>query len=81
MRILICSAALTALILMAVPGSRSFASELAAKIVHLRPGAPTGPIPFILDLHKHKRPAKAPAKPAKPANAPRNASKPNQPAQ
>jgi hypothetical protein len=61
-RVLACSAVLTAIVLFAVPGSRSFASELAVKIVHLRPGGLTaGPIPFILDLHKHSRPPKPPA--------------------
>jgi hypothetical protein len=61
-RVLACAAALTAIVLIAAPGSRSFAAELAVKIVHLRPGATAGPIPFILDLHKHKRTSKAPAR-------------------
>ena len=58
---LVCSAALAAIVLIAVPGGRTFASEMAAKFVHLRPGATAGPIPFILDLHRHKRAHKAPA--------------------
>ncbi len=59
-RVLICSAVLGAIVLMAVPGGRSFASELAAKIGRLRPAATAGPLPFILDLHKHKRAPKTP---------------------
>jgi len=68
-RILACSAALGAVILLTVPGGRSFASDLASKIVHLRPGGTTGPIPFILDLHKHKRASKPPAKHVKKAKS------------
>jgi hypothetical protein len=60
-RVLACSAVLTAIVLVAVPGGRSFAANVATRIAHLRSPATAGPIPFILDLQKHKRTRKAPA--------------------
>ena len=69
-RAIACSVVLAAIALVAVPGGRSFASDVASKIVHLRPGRASGPIPFILDLHKHKRTRKAPAPSRQPQRPP-----------
>ena len=52
-RVIACSVVLTAVTLAVVPGGRSFASDVAAKIAHLRSPRTGGPIPFILDLRKH----------------------------
>ena len=48
------AAIVAAALLLAMPASRSFASGVASRIVHLHAAGTQGPIPFILDLHKHK---------------------------
>ncbi len=52
-RVIACSVVLTGVVLTAVPGGRSFAADLAARISHLHSPGTGGPIPFILDLRKH----------------------------
>jgi hypothetical protein len=59
-RVLACLGVLLCLAGICAPGGPSFASDVASRIAHFRPSAPatlkhTAPIPFILDLSKHKR--------------------------
>ncbi len=75
-RALAISAILLGLVLLLAPGSRARASGAASRSLHDRPAETlspgNGPIPFILDLSKHKRHAAvAPAKRPHPKSHPR----------